>query len=167
MNEAFGSAAGKGANAARALTLLGVESQLLTYAGGMNGEKYLADCRGDGIAVSCVPISGETRICTTIIEDDESVTEIIEPPPTVSATESNSFADQMTRMVENATLLVISGTAVAGEASSRYREYVETAHAFGYLNYLMPKTKNDEIVVICLSGRGDKDLNTLMKKING
>ena len=42
---------------------------------------------------------------------------------------------------------------------------LESSHALAYLEYLMPKTSTDEIVIINLSGRGDKDLDTLMKNI--
>jgi tryptophan synthase beta chain len=42
---------------------------------------------------------------------------------------------------------------------------LETAHAIAYLDQLMPSTKSDEIVVINISGRGDKDLNTIMKTV--
>lgn len=42
---------------------------------------------------------------------------------------------------------------------------LESAHAFAYLDYLMPQTKKDEIVVVNLSGRGDKDLNTIINKV--
>jgi tryptophan synthase beta chain len=38
---------------------------------------------------------------------------------------------------------------------------LETAHAFAYLDTLMPKTKEGEIVVLNLSGRGDKDLDSI------
>ena len=38
---------------------------------------------------------------------------------------------------------------------------LESAHAIAYLKYLMPKTKKGEIVVVNLSGRGDKDINTI------
>jgi tryptophan synthase beta chain len=38
---------------------------------------------------------------------------------------------------------------------------LETAHAIAYLNSLLPTTSKDEIVVVNISGRGDKDLNTL------
>jgi 1-phosphofructokinase family hexose kinase len=131
MSEAFGSGAGKGANAARALTLLGLESRLLTYAGGVSGDRYLADCENDGIPVTCVRIAEETRTCTTVIEDDGAVTEIIEPPPVITSTESAAFFEQVTGLVSTATLLVISGTAVTGEPSSRYREFIEAAHAVG------------------------------------
>ena len=42
---------------------------------------------------------------------------------------------------------------------------LETAHAIAYLNYLMPDTIKDEIVIVNISGRGDKDLNTIIKTL--
>jgi len=38
---------------------------------------------------------------------------------------------------------------------------LESAHAFAELERLMPQTRNDELVVVNLSGRGDKDIATL------
>ena len=38
---------------------------------------------------------------------------------------------------------------------------LETAHALAYLDVLMPQTEPDEIVVVNVSGRGDKDIATL------
>jgi len=43
---------------------------------------------------------------------------------------------------------------------------LETAHAIAYLEKLMPDTKSDEIIVINISGRGDKDLSTIMDSYN-
>ncbi|MFN3561728.1 MAG: tryptophan synthase subunit beta [Chloroherpetonaceae bacterium] len=39
---------------------------------------------------------------------------------------------------------------------------IETAHAVHYAIQTAPKLKHDDVLVICLSGRGDKDLNTIM-----
>ncbi|MCS6989023.1 MAG: tryptophan synthase subunit beta [Chloroherpetonaceae bacterium] len=39
---------------------------------------------------------------------------------------------------------------------------LETAHAVHYAIQVAPKMKRDDIVVVCLSGRGDKDLNAIM-----
>ena len=39
---------------------------------------------------------------------------------------------------------------------------LESAHAVAYLDYLMPETNKGEIVVVNVSGRGDKDLETIM-----
>ncbi len=43
---------------------------------------------------------------------------------------------------------------------------LETAHALAYLEKLMKKTTSNEIVVVNLSGRGDKDLATLIERID-
>jgi tryptophan synthase beta chain len=37
---------------------------------------------------------------------------------------------------------------------------LESAHAFAYLNNIMPKTNKRDIVIVNLSGRGDKDMKT-------
>ncbi len=38
---------------------------------------------------------------------------------------------------------------------------LESSHAIAYLKHLMPKTKKNETIIVCLSGRGDKDINTV------
>ena len=43
---------------------------------------------------------------------------------------------------------------------------LESAHAVGYLKKLCPKIKKNSIVVVCLSGRGDKDLGIVTQKVN-
>ena len=40
---------------------------------------------------------------------------------------------------------------------------LETAHAFAYLDDLMPTMKKDQHIVINVSGRGDKDLNSVVE----
>jgi len=40
---------------------------------------------------------------------------------------------------------------------------VESSHALGYLEKLMPNTTEDQVVVVCLSGRGDKDVQMVAK----
>lgn len=42
---------------------------------------------------------------------------------------------------------------------------LESSHAIAYLKYLMPKTKKNELVVVNLSGRGDKDINTVKNQM--
>ena len=43
---------------------------------------------------------------------------------------------------------------------------LETAHAFAYLEKLMPSTDKNEVVVVNVSGRGDKDLNTIIQNMD-
>jgi tryptophan synthase beta chain len=44
---------------------------------------------------------------------------------------------------------------------------LETAHAFAWLDELMPTTSEDEIVLINCSGRGDKDMGTISEALFG
>ena len=43
---------------------------------------------------------------------------------------------------------------------------LETAHAIAYLEKLIPDTKSDEVVIVNISGRGDKDLSTIMDSLH-
>ncbi|MCD6375003.1 MAG: tryptophan synthase subunit beta [Caldisericaceae bacterium] len=42
---------------------------------------------------------------------------------------------------------------------------LESAHALAFLENLLPKTSSDEIVIVNLSGRGDKDMETYLKHL--
>jgi tryptophan synthase beta chain len=42
---------------------------------------------------------------------------------------------------------------------------LESSHAIAYVEKLAPKLRADEIVLVCLSGRGDKDLETVSKAL--
>jgi tryptophan synthase beta chain len=42
---------------------------------------------------------------------------------------------------------------------------LEPAHVLGYLPKLMPKTKKSDLVIVCLSGRGDKDIHTVQQHL--
>ncbi len=44
---------------------------------------------------------------------------------------------------------------------------LESSHALAYLEILMPGTRPDESVVVCLSGRGDKDVQQVSKVLEG
>lgn len=44
---------------------------------------------------------------------------------------------------------------------------LESSHALAYLETLMPETKPEESVVVCLSGRGDKDVAMVARALGG
>lgn len=44
---------------------------------------------------------------------------------------------------------------------------LESSHAIAYLSKLLPQTKEDEIVVVNLSGRGEKDMPAILKYFEG
>jgi tryptophan synthase beta chain len=44
---------------------------------------------------------------------------------------------------------------------------LESSHAIAYVEKLAPKLGKDEIILVCLSGRGDKDLATVAAALQG
>jgi len=127
----FRSAAGKGANVARALRFLGRDSYLIAYAGGPNGRKFVDACDADGIRSQMIEIGQETRICTTLIDGSGTITEIVEPAPAVTDAESLRFREAATSRIAGAAFLVVSGTAVKGESDDCYLRLIESAHKSG------------------------------------
>lgn len=44
---------------------------------------------------------------------------------------------------------------------------LETSHALAYLETLAPTLPADQVILVCLSGRGDKDVHTVAAKLGG
>ena len=44
---------------------------------------------------------------------------------------------------------------------------LESAHAIGHVLDLAPKLNQDQVILVNLSGRGDKDLGTVMRELGG
>jgi tryptophan synthase beta chain len=44
---------------------------------------------------------------------------------------------------------------------------LESSHAVAYVQKLAPRLRPDEVVLVCLSGRGDKDLETAARALGG
>ncbi|MFP3958664.1 MAG: 1-phosphofructokinase family hexose kinase [Spirochaetaceae bacterium] len=131
VSEAYESAAGKGGNVSRVLAGYGVDHRLIAYIGGGNGEKFAADCRGDGGKPVFIDIAEETRTCVTLIEEDHTVTELIEPSPRVTQSERGAFREAFARHIDDAGFLAIGGTAIRGEADDCYLQFVKEAHRRG------------------------------------
>jgi 1-phosphofructokinase family hexose kinase len=125
------SAAGKGSNPPRVLKMLGLESLILGYAGGENGARFRRALEEEGLAHDLQAIRGETRLCTTLVEEDGTVTELIDPAPAVSSGEREGMRRRFERHLPRADLLLVGGTTVEGETDDCYRRYVEEAHRRG------------------------------------
>jgi tagatose 6-phosphate kinase len=125
----FGS--GKGPNVARALLALGGVGEVIGYAGGPTGALEADYLRGEGLRCSFIPIEAETRTCVTYVEPDGTCTELIEPSPVITPVERERLTDAFARRIDAARVLVISGTAVAGEEEGCYVRFVRAAHERG------------------------------------
>ncbi|MAG13981.1 MAG: hypothetical protein CMN78_05240 [Spirochaetales bacterium] len=117
------SAAGKGANLSRGLNFLGKTPHLLAYAGGHIGGQFTVACDRDGIRKTIVPISSETRMCTTVLSKAGIATEIVEPAPEINEREAGEFLKAFLALLPQAKCLAIAGTAVDGDTPDCYLQY--------------------------------------------
>jgi len=124
----YASAAGKGSNLCRALAILGVPAELHAYIGGATGDAFAKACHDDGLLTCFTKIAGETRICTTLIEDDTTMTELVEPGPPLQAVESDAAFAHVVERLATARMLAIGGTAMSGEREDCYARLVRAAH---------------------------------------
>src|SRR5215469_4350672 len=83
--EAF--AGGKAAHVAMVLRTLGETPRWIGPCGGANGEEVLNGLVGLGIQATGIPIRQSTRTNLEILEKDGTLTEVLEPGPTLSAEE--------------------------------------------------------------------------------
>lgn len=122
---------GKGLHVANVATILKENCIATGMLGGKSGE-FIEDKLNDyGINKDFVKISGETRSCLAIISDDFEQTEILEPGPEVTEEEKQRFLDKYMDLVEDANIIVASGSVPKNIPSSFYRELIDIASSKG------------------------------------
>ena len=123
--------AGKGANTARVLMGLGEKVLLLSYFGGSNGQRFRQAIAAEGIPHRYVRTRGETRTCTTILEQQDIATELIEPAASLEPGEAGRFERLFAGNLAKARMLIIAGTSLPGSPEDCYRGYIELAKRRG------------------------------------
>jgi tagatose 6-phosphate kinase len=126
------STGGKGVNVARVAAALGAEVRLLTLSGGPNGRKLRALLKVDGIPFQSVPVRGNTRICTTLLDREHGTqTELVEESGPVTIEEVRGAERAFERLLRRCRFLILSGTAPEGFPQSVYRRWIEAADKRG------------------------------------
>lgn len=122
---------GKGLHVANVATILKENCIATGMLGGKSGE-FIEDKLNDyGINKDFVKISGETRSCLAIISDDFEQTEILEPGPEVTEEEKQRFLDKYMDLVDDANIIVASGSVPKNIPSNFYRELIDVANSKG------------------------------------
>ena len=131
---------GKGFNVSRTLRTLGAESVALGFAGGATGQRLERGLRGLGIATDLVPLSGETRTNTVIIESETGrYIKVNEPGPTVRPKEQSTLLECIREHLRGRDpargrerdLWVLSGSLPPGLPDGFYGEMVEMVQTSG------------------------------------
>ncbi|MFE3198143.1 1-phosphofructokinase family hexose kinase [Embleya sp. NPDC059237] len=127
-----GRAGGKGINVTRVLRSLGVAVVAVAPLGGPTGERIRADLAAADIALTSVPVVGETRCTTTIVETASGgATSLNELGPSRTAEEWARVVAAAAELLPAASALVLSGSLPPGVPEGGYAELVTRARAAG------------------------------------
>jgi 1-phosphofructokinase family hexose kinase len=127
---------GKGFNVSRTLQSLGAENVALGFAGGATGQMLGRGLRGLGIATDLVPLSGETRTNTVIIEFASGrYIKVNEAGPAVQPAEQAALLDRVRGYLHRGDprrdLWVLAGSLPPGVPDSFYGDLVGMVQAGG------------------------------------
>lgn len=127
----FNSAGGKGLNVARVITLCGGSAKATGIVGGHNGDYLLELLNQDGIAHDFFRVRGETRSCINILAEDKSSTEFLEPGFEVSGQEQAEFLEFFSKVVDEGSIVTISGSVPKGFPADIYARLIHIAKGAG------------------------------------
>ncbi|MFA7256786.1 MAG: PfkB family carbohydrate kinase [Kiritimatiellales bacterium] len=104
-------ASGKVTNTARVLKILGADPQLLSFAGGANGNTIRDLLETEQLPCRWIETKAETRICQTLLSDDhDGCTELVENTAPLSASEWKAFVKTFAEIQGDFDRIVFSGT---------------------------------------------------------
>jgi tagatose 6-phosphate kinase len=132
VRKAEGFAGGKAAHVAMVLQTLGEKPQWIGPCGGATGKDVLGGLSKLGIMGIEVPIQEETRVNLEILENDGTVTEILEPGPNLSAAEWSALFERCRELFSQgaeAASIVFSGSLPAGADPDLYAKFITAARA--------------------------------------
>jgi 1-phosphofructokinase family hexose kinase len=118
---------GKSAHVAMVLRALGADPLWLGFTGGPNGESLLQGLRALSIRAEGVPTASETRMNLEILEENGSVTEILEPGARVTPAERESLLRAFETALElnpNA-IVILSGSLPPGLLKDEFATLVK------------------------------------------
>jgi tagatose 6-phosphate kinase len=120
-------AGGKGVNVTKILRQYGYEVTATGFLGGYSGRFIDEKLKEMGTECCFIRICEETRSNMNVIAEDGSVTEILEPGPTVRAQELEQFMGQYRALLQECGLVVLSGSAAKGIQQDIYGRLIEIA----------------------------------------
>ncbi len=124
-------AGGKGINVSRQLDYLSVKNTALLFLGGSNGKRLRKVMIDEDINFTSISSKGETRGATLAIEKSKNrVTSIFEPANKISENEINDFKNKLSKMIQNCSIVVFSGSVPNKEAASIITYGIELANKF-------------------------------------
>ncbi|HYL84650.1 MAG TPA: 1-phosphofructokinase family hexose kinase [Candidatus Angelobacter sp.] len=134
LNEVHAAAGGKAAHVAMVLRRLGAEPHWIGFAGGSSGQELLAGLRDLQIQTVPVPAKNATRSNLELIEENGTVTEILEPGAYISREECHAMQSACEAVFcegRGGVTAILSGSLPPSVPKEFYATLIDAAHRFG------------------------------------
>ena len=122
---------GKAVNVCRAALTLDAPAQLVGPFPGRLGGVAVDMLRAEGLTVTAVPVGGELRGTTVVIEADGRTTVINEPGPALTADDWDDVLTAVAHAVETGAVVAISGSVPPGVAEGAHQILIDLVHERG------------------------------------
>lgn len=121
-------AGGKGTHVANIANIMKEPCIVTGFLGGKTGEFIANKLEAKGIANASLRINGETRACINIVTPDGKQTEVLEPGPVISDEEQRDFLDEYEKLLDDADIVIASGSLPQNVAKDFYKNLIESAN---------------------------------------
>jgi tagatose 6-phosphate kinase len=122
---------GKGINVSRQLKLLGEETLATGFFGGEIGDLLVRLLNAERMLQDFVRVRGMTREGITYLEESGSWTAVFEPPHRVTAEEAEQLVARCSRLLEQSSWVVCSGSSPCPEADEVFALIIRRARELG------------------------------------
>lgn len=139
VREAQSAPGGKAAHVAMVLRALGADPLWVGTAGGRTGEELLEGLRALGIRVHPEKVEPDTRVNLELIDDQGTVTEILEPGSALTTKNWKDFyaaCEQLFSGELGGATVIASGSLPSGTDAGFYAELTEMAHRHDHRMFL-------------------------------
>jgi 1-phosphofructokinase family hexose kinase len=127
------SAGGKGLNVARAATALGAPATLVAFLPGHTGRAAAALIGEEGVDLHGIPVPGEIRSTSVILEPSGRATVLNEPGPPLNADDWARLERAVRETLRAHDVLVCTGSLPPGAPDDGYARLTRSAHGAGRL----------------------------------
>jgi tagatose 6-phosphate kinase len=127
VRSAFAQTGGKGVNVSRVAALLGASTLVSGLIGWAGLEEAAQELRLAGLESDLYPVSGPARQTVVVTAADGVSTAFDEPGPTVTELEWKNFEIHIARLLERASLIVLSGSLPPGAPELALRNLAAAA----------------------------------------
>ena len=121
-------AGGKGLNVSKTAVIAGAQVKATGFAAGHAGAYILEEVEKSKITADFVQVSGESRSCINIFDEKTGKqTEFLEPGVSLGQTEEQEFYIKYRKLIEDCTVVVISGSVPKGIGTDFYPNLIQIA----------------------------------------